>query len=546
MQLRLFSQIVEQSPVSVVVTDPDGTIRYANPNFTRVTGYSLAEVVGKNPRLLSSGQTSLDVYQAMWSGVLNRSSWRGELLNKKKSGEMYWEEAIIFPILDDHGQVAHLVGIKEDVSARKASVAMLEERTRLVQHHYECLRALSDIAALPDLAGGRQLAEALALGARHLELPLGIVSRVEGGTYTVLNHVAPEPAALHDGQTFSLGQTYCAMTLESGDVVAIAEMGNSPRAGHPCYRAFGLETYIGAPVTVAGRVVGTVNFSSPEPLGRQFDDGDIEFMRLLARWIGAVLERDQASRDILTARDQAEAARRDLSRQARKLADINAELEQFAYVASHDLRQPLRMISSYITLIQRHLGDSLDEELAEYFGFVVGGARRMDALIVGLLDYSRTGRSGASFEAVKLSEVVSESLLNLAVTIREANAEVTVADGLPVVNGNRTDLVRLFQNLIGNAVKYRAPDRPVRVSVAARAEGAEWTVSVEDNGIGIAADHRDRVFGIFQRLVTSDEYEGTGIGLAVCRKIMDLHGGRIWVEDAADQGCRFLVAFPKG
>jgi light-regulated signal transduction histidine kinase (bacteriophytochrome) len=358
--------------------------------------------------------------------------------------------------------------------------------------------------------------------------------------------VAPEPAGLHDGQTFSLGQTYCAMTLESGDVVAIAEMGSSPRAGHPCYRAFGLETYIGAPVTVAGRVVGTVNFSSPEPLGRQFDDGDIEFMRLLARWIGAVLERDQASRDILTARDQAEAARRDLSRQARKLADINAELEQFAYVASHDLRQPLRMISSYITLIQRHLGDSLDEELAEYFGFVVGGARRMDALIVGLLDYSRTGRSGASFEAVKLSEVVSESLLNLAVTIREANAEVTVADGLPVVNGNRTDLVRLFQNLIGNAVKYRAPDRPVRVGVAVRADEAEWVVSVEDNGIGIAADHRDRVFGIFQRLVTSDEYEGTGIGLAVCRKIMELHGGRIWVEDAADRGCRFLVAFPRG
>jgi len=228
-----------------------------------------------------------------------------------------------------------------------------------------------------------------------------------------------------------------------------------------------------------------------------------------------------------------------------ELKRSNAELEQFAYVASHDLRSPLRAITSYLSLIERELGTDLSSDLKEFLGFAIGGAKRMDALIIGLLDYSRTGRKGTRFEDVPLAEAIDVCLLNLVVPIQESAAIVTVAEAMPTINGDRMELVRLFQNLIGNALKYRAADRPPRVSVECQDGGAEWVVAIRDNGIGIASTDFERCFGIFQRLVTQDEYEGTGIGLAVCKKIAEHHGGRIWIESVPGQGSTFRVALPK-
>ncbi|RAU20963.1 hypothetical protein CU669_15330 [Paramagnetospirillum kuznetsovii] len=544
-QLRLFSRIVEQSPVSVVVTDPEGSIQYVNSRFTTVTGYAAAEVIGQNPRVIASGDTPQEVYASLWGTISGRRVWHGEMRNKKKSGELYWEDATIFPILDDRGNVAHFVGIKEDITGRKAGEAMLEERTQLVQRHYESLRALSDIAALPHLAADDLLRAALDLGARHLGLPFGIISRVDGDTYTVLHHVAPPDSSLADGQVYPLGDTYCSITLSSNDVVAIPHMADSVHAGHPCYSAFRLESYVGIPVSVRGQRLGTLNFSSPAPLGRRFDDGDVEFIRLLARWVGAMMERELSSREVIAAKDAAEQAQVGIARQARKLKEINAELEQFAYVASHDLRQPLRMVASYLALIQRGLGQNITDEMTEYFGFAIGGAKRMDSLITGLLEYSRTGRGEKPFEPVPLDQVVAECRMNLEVATSEAAATLTVQDGLPTIAGDWNELVRLFQNLMGNALKYRLPDRPAVVSVGWQDEGSEWQVWVRDNGIGIAPEHHDRIFAIFQRLVTQEEYEGSGIGLSVCRKIVSHHGGRIWVDSTPGEGSVFTVAFPK-
>jgi len=218
-------------------------------------------------------------------------------------------------------------------------------------------------------------------------------------------------------------------------------------------------------------------------------------------------------------------------------------LEQFAYVASHDLRQPLRMVSSYLNLIEKRIGPQLSDDIKQYLGFAVGGAKQMDRLILDLLEYSRTGRT-KSMVAVPLAEAVSRARLNLTVAIREIDADLVVADTLPTVTGDATELARLFQNLIGNAVKYRAPERRPRVEVDCRRQGREWVLSVKDNGIGMAPENHDRAFGIFQRLVAPTDYEGTGIGLAVCKKIVEHHGGRIWIESALDQGCTFFVALP--
>jgi PAS domain S-box-containing protein len=227
-----------------------------------------------------------------------------------------------------------------------------------------------------------------------------------------------------------------------------------------------------------------------------------------------------------------------------ELLRSNAELEEFAYVVSHDLRQPLRMITSYLELLGRQLEGTLNADQQVFFGFAIDGAKRLDALTLGLLEYSRVGKAGEP-TLVPLDQVVAEAIANLAVAIDEAGAEMVVAHGLPAVMGNRVEMMRLFQNLVGNAVKYRSPARAPRVEVGSRDAGAEWVLWVKDNGIGIADDDRDRAFKVFQRLVHADTCEGTGIGLAVCKKIAERAGGRIWIESEVGNGSTFFVALPK-
>lgn len=248
----------------------------------------------------------------------------------------------------------------------------------------------------------------------------------------------------------------------------------------------------------------------------------------------------------LVARDQTEQieAARELVRKTRMIERSNAELEQFAYVVSHDLRQPLRTVGSFLSLIERRLGEDIDDELKEFIGFAVDGARRMDRLIVELLEYSRVGRQEAPFEPVALAEVLDEAVANLGGVIAEAGAQVSLPPSAPTIQGCRGELVRVFQNLIANAIAYAAPDRAARVDIKCSDQGATWLVAVRDNGIGIAADSLERVFGLFQRLGMSGA-EGSGIGLAVCRKIVDRHRGRIWAESTPGQGSSFLVALPK-
>jgi light-regulated signal transduction histidine kinase (bacteriophytochrome) len=227
-----------------------------------------------------------------------------------------------------------------------------------------------------------------------------------------------------------------------------------------------------------------------------------------------------------------------------ELARSNEELQQFAYVASHDLRQPLRMVNSYLNLIERRLGEHLDGEIKEFMDFATDGAQRMDRMIVDLLEYSRVGRGSAPFAPTPMGAVLSEAVLNLQVAIGETDTAIDIAPDLPTVMGERSELIRLFQNLLGNAVKYRSPDRPPHIQVGWRAEGSQMVIWVRDNGIGIAEADHNRAFRIFQRLIPGSQCEGSGIGLAVCRKIIDHHGGRIWIESTVGEGSTFLVALP--
>jgi ligand-binding sensor domain-containing protein/nitrogen-specific signal transduction histidine kinase len=227
-----------------------------------------------------------------------------------------------------------------------------------------------------------------------------------------------------------------------------------------------------------------------------------------------------------------------------ELERSNDELQQFAYVASHDLQEPLRMISAYVQLLARRYKDKLDEDGHEFMKYVLEGANRMHVLINDLLTYSRVGTQAHDFAQTDCRAVVDQALSNLEVAATETQAKVTTGP-LPVVQADSTQLLQLFQNLIGNAIKYRSPDRPPEVHVAARAQDGEWVFTVQDNGIGIDPKFYERIFVIFQRLHHRGDYSGTGIGLAVCKKIVERHGGRIWVESRPEQGSRFFFTMPK-
>jgi light-regulated signal transduction histidine kinase (bacteriophytochrome) len=238
-------------------------------------------------------------------------------------------------------------------------------------------------------------------------------------------------------------------------------------------------------------------------------------------------------------RERAEAT---LRRTAEDLARSNRDLEQFAYVASHDLQEPVRMVSVYVQLLQRRYGDRLDDRARQYIGRVADGARHMQTLIKDLLAYARAGTVHKELQPVDCGAAFDRAADHLAEAVREARAEVT-RGALPVVRGDATQLAQLFQNLIGNAIKFRS-DRPARVRVAAERAGDCWQLSVRDNGIGIDPRYHDRLFTIFERLHGRDEYPGTGIGLAICKRIVERHGGRIWLESEPGQGTTFFFTLP--
>jgi signal transduction histidine kinase len=254
------------------------------------------------------------------------------------------------------------------------------------------------------------------------------------------------------------------------------------------------------------------------------------------------VEIDAMRRRIVDELATVEAARGQLEEQAGELRRSNAELEQFAYVASHDLQEPLRKIASFCQALQSRYHGQLDDRADQYIDFAVDGAKRMQILINDLLAFSRVGRGGRELELVELDAALAAAKSALAPVLESGGGRVLV-DGLPAVRGDRAQLTSLFQNLISNAVKFRGAELPV-MRIAARRDRDEWQLSFADNGIGIGEEYAERIFLIFQRLHTRDAYEGSGIGLALCRKIVEYHGGRIWLDTDYAGGACFRFTLP--
>lgn len=232
-----------------------------------------------------------------------------------------------------------------------------------------------------------------------------------------------------------------------------------------------------------------------------------------------------------------------VAQRSQELARSNAELEQMAYVASHDLQEPLRMVTSYVQLLAQRYGGQLDADAHDFIGFAVDGAKRMQALIDDLLTYSRVGTTAKSLEVADCDVVMKTALQSLRMAIEESGAQIQCV-ALPTIMGDAAQLAQVFQNLLANAIKFRG-ERAPQIEVGVEPEDDFWRFEVKDNGIGIAPEYFGRIFVMFQRLHNRSKYPGTGIGLAICKKIVEQHGGRIWVESASGQGAVFKFTLPR-
>ncbi len=303
----------------------------------------------------------------------------------------------------------------------------------------------------------------------------------------------------------------------------------------------GSRAILGVPINWGAEFLGVLEVMAEPP--RTFSQDDVDFLNLFATQAAIVIRNARLYE--LAQREIAERKRAEqmMRKYAQELARSNEDLEQFAYAVSHDLQEPLRMVAGYLRLLEHSYKGELDDEADEFIHYAVDGARRMQTMIEALLEYSRVTTRGKEFAPTDCEALVQRTIANFKFAIEESGAVVT-HDPLPTVPADKMQLERVFQNLLSNALKYRGTEPP-RVHIGVREMENEWQFYVRDNGIGIDSEDFDYIFAVFQRLHTRDEYEGTGIGLAICKKIVERHGGRIWVESALGEGATFYFTLPK-
>ena len=429
--------------------------------------------------------------------------------------------------------------IKRQENARQVVEGDLAARTKELERSYHDTQTLHEIGCTilqtPDDATALESILAHCLAARGFDV--GIIRLVEPGTqiYRVAAHRGYLNAAnierhhtrVYDGAT---GRLTAQMLTSEGPVV---EHNVQECEGLRTFKQEGVRSAVAVPVRSDNTILGVLQLGSRAPRGLELEE--LKWLGAVGSLIGIAVQKFQLF-------DGLKRAKEDLKESVEELARSNTELEQFAYVASHDLQEPLRMITGYTSLLARRYRGKLDNDADEFIGFAVDGAKRMQAMINDLLDYSRIGSQGKEFAPTDSELIFDRTLVGLQVAIEESGANVT-RDPLPTVTGDGIQLGRLFQNLISNAIKYRNGNIPV-VHVSCRQRDHDWLFSINDNGIGIAPQHLERIFQIFQRLHTDDQYRGTGIGLASCKKIVERHGGRIWVESEPGKGSTFFFTIP--
>ncbi|OIB58570.1 hypothetical protein BBD46_07815 [Natrialba sp. SSL1] len=410
-----------------------------------------------------------------------------------------------------------------DVSARKETKQELRKSNHALQRLYE-------ITADRERSFEEKVDDLLELGRERLDLPVGFVSAIDAdrNRFEVAQSIGGRE--IEPGATAPLSETYCRETIDTDDLLVLIDSPPAETVSDAAYERWDFDAYVGGKVMVDDTLYGTLCFAGEDERPAPFSPAEQRFVELATQWLSYEYERQRRQTELETL--------------VSNLESSNERLEQFAYAASHDLQEPLRMVSSYLQLLDSRYRDELDDEGAEFLEFAVNGADRMREMIDGLLEYARVETRGEPLEPIDLDTIVEEVRKDLQVQVTERDAEITV-ESLPRVQGDESQLRQVVQNLLSNALVYNDEGAPaVHVSAERRTWDDECVISIADDGIGIDADDQERIFSVFDRLHSREEFEGTGIGLALCQRIVERHGGTIWVESEPGDGTTISFTLP--
>jgi len=513
-----FHALADNIPNLAWMAESDGTIFWYNYQWYDYTGTTLDEMQVWGWQKIYHPNYAESVTED-WSNKIKEGKPYEDIVQLKgKDGNYRWFLTRVTPIKDEQGELIRWFGTNTDVTDYKIAEEKIQQQADLISQSFDAL-------IVGQLNGG---IESWNQGAEEL---YGYTESEAVGKpiYELLN------------TCFSMPWSKISEKIENGGMWE----------GEVKHRTKNGETVI-----VSSRIQNIIrNDGSTKLLETNRDITEskraeehvlklLEEEQQLTEELSATNEELQAtSEELQSSNEELIRVQNNLREMINKLKISNRELEQFAYVASHDLQEPLRMVSSFTQLLERRYKKQLDDDADDYIGFVVEGAKRMKQLIDDLLAFSRLNTDAREFEPILMEVALDDVLMNLKAAIKENNAEIT-HDKLPIINGDPIQINQILQNLIGNSIKFHG-DKPPRIHISAQELENEWLFTIKDNSIGIDLRHQQQIFSIFKRLHTREEYPGTGIGLSICKRIVERHGGHIWLESEPGKGSTFYFTISK-
>jgi len=573
-----YRTLVEQIPAATYsIALEDKRVLYNSPQIEEISGFT-PEELNVNAKLWDDQIFAEDSQRVITEMVRCQTigiPFECEYRLVTRDGRVRWLMDTASMVLDSSGQPLYMQGVIFDITSRK----QYEEQLQKNIARADALVAISSVLVESTL----DYKEALDLVAHRTVELVGdsCVIRLlsEDGQWLDVvahDHCIPESKEIQAKFLFEYPQKpdegILGQVIASGEPLLVATVDVQQIKSEfkpeflPWLEQLGMESLIVVPLKAQGRLIGAMSLTRDRG-GSPYTNEDYTFVQNLAERAALSIANtrlyienlrrkheleirvNERTEELLKANALLEhelgerrRAEEQLAQQAKELARSNAELEQFAYVASHDLQEPLRLIASYTHLLEKGYKGKLDAEADEFIGYTLESTRRMQRLIKDLLAYSRVSMHGKAFDKTDLNEALKQALFNLHIAIEENQALIT-QDDLPVLNADALQMAQLFQNLIGNAVKFHGQEPP-SIHISANQSDAVWTIGVRDNGIGIDPRYYERIFVLFQRLHDRSEYSGTGIGLAICKRIVERHQGKIWVDSEPGKGATFYFTLP--
>ena len=538
----LYRGLIQEMSEGVATLTSDCTIFYSNAQLSSLIQMPLEQISGQKltdfilPKDLETFQS---IFQAGLSG-----NGTGEITIRSVDGTLIpvmvsiktLKDLGIYAVITNLSEHKHHEELKKAQNELKKSFKNVNQinRTLVALRHssFVMIQATNEISYLEDVC------KILVEDCGYSLVWIGLIDHINNKVNPVVYAGFEEDYLKTLNITFDdteYGHGPTGTAIRTGKICICTNMLTDPKFKPWREEAIkrGYASSIVIPLISDNKVFGALNIYSREP--NPFSEEEKDLLKELS---------DDISYGItsLRLRIEHDKAEKELKESMKEVERSNIELEQFAYITSHDLREPLRMITSFLQLLERRYGDQLDQDANEFIGFAVDGAKRLDSMINDILKYSRVSNKDRNLTTVDFNEVIKEVYVNLAASIEENNAEITY-DSLPSITTDKQLMIQLFQNLISNAIKYRSEETP-KIHISATMEKNLYLFKIKDNGIGIDPKHLERIFTIFKRLHSNSEYEGTGIGLSIAQKIVNRQGGEIWAESQPGQGTTFFFTIP--